>query len=361
MAGYKLNIAVIGAGNGGQAIATYATMQGCNVVLYDYSTEKVEYLRRLDHFTLEGKIKGTATVASITDSPEEAVRGAQVIMVTTTANAHPSVARSVAPFLEDNQIIILNPGRTCGALVFRQALAQAGCTKRVYVAEAQTLVYACRIIEDGRVNILGVKDEVLLAAIPSCDTAHVLDAINPLYPCFKPTSNVLRTSLENIGAIFHPCVLLLNAGTIERKSEFYFYRDMTERIAAFIEAVDAERLSVGKAYGIDLLGVNDWIKFAYKDTEGDTLCERMRNNPGYHDIKSPSSIFVRQLTEDIPTGIIPMMELGRKAGLEMKLFQSITTLASALLGIDFYAEGRTLDLLGLSDMSQSQILDFIQK
>lgn len=356
-----MKIAVIGAGNGGQAIASFASMQGCYVSLYDYLPKKVELLRGLDHFTLEGKLNGTVGIANITNNIKDAVSGANIIMVTTTANAHPIVARSMASFLEEGQVIILNPGRTAGALVFRQALAQAGCTKRVYVAEAQTLVYACRVVEDGRVNVLGVKDEVLLAAVPSCDTSTVLNAINTLYPCFKPTSNVLRTSLENIGAIFHPCVLLLNAGTIERKTEFYFYRDMTDRIAAFIEAVDAERLAVGKAYGVDLLGVNDWIKFAYKDTKGDTLCERMRNNPGYHDIKSPASIFVRQLTEDIPTGIIPMMELGKKAGLEMKLFQSITTLASTLLGIDFYSEGRTLKRLGLANMSQEQIIDFIKK
>ena len=354
-----MKISVIGAGNGGQAISTYATLRGYTVSLYDRDTEKIERLRKLDYFTIEGKCTGCAKINNITNDVRESVQGAHIIMVTTTANAHADVAKSIAPFAEEGQVIILNPGRTCGALVFRQALTEAGCTKRVFVAEAQTLVYACRIIQDGNVNIIGVKDEVLLSAIPSSDTDYVLSQINPLYPCMKPAFNVLRTSFENIGAIFHPCVLLLNAGTIERKSEFYFYRDMTERIAAFIEAVDAERLTVGRAYGVELLGVSDWIKFAYKDTEGDTLCERMRNNPGYHDIKSPTSVFVRQLTEDIPTGIIPMMELGKKAGLKMPLFQSITDIASTLLGIDFYAQGRTLERLGLANKSQKEIISYI--
>lgn len=356
-----MKISVIGAGNGGQAISTYASMQGYTVSLYDRDVEKIERLRKLDCFTLEGKITGKTKIANITDNVRESVRDAHIIMVTTTANAHVIVAQSVAPFVEDGQVFILNPGRTCGALVFRQALVEAGCKKHVYIAEAQTLVYACRVVEDGTVNVIGVKDEVLLSAIPSTDTSYVLSQINPLYPCMRPAANVLRTSLENIGAIFHPCVLLLNAGTIERKTEFYFYRDMTERIAAFIEAVDAERLAVGRAYGVELLGVCDWIKFAYKDTAGDTLCERMRNNPGYHDIKSPTSVFVRQLTEDIPTGIIPMMELGKKAGLEMALFQSITSLASTLLGMDLYAEGRTLERLGLAKKTQEEIINFIKQ
>ena len=169
----------------------------------------------------------------------------------------------------------------------------------------------------------------------------------------------MRTSLENIGAMFHPCVLLFNAATIERNEVFWFYRDMTEQIASFIEKFDSERLAVGKAYGIDLLGVNEWIKFAYKDTIGDTLCERMKNNPAYHDIKSPSTIFTRQLTEDIPTGVLPIMELGRAAGVETPLLVSIVNICEALLDQDFHSDGRTLKNLGLLGKTKQEILNYI--
>ena len=356
-----MRVAVIGAGNGGQAMATYVSMCGHSVALYDRSESRVLNLRSLDSFSLEGKVLGHAHIETITHNLAEAIRGAELVMITTTANAHGDLGRQIAPICENGQIFVLNPGRTCGALVFLQALRVYGCSKRVFVSEAQTLVYACRLIQDGSINVIGVKDEVLMSALPASDTKYVLDCVNQIYPCFKPAENVLRTSLENIGAIFHPCVLLLNAGTIERGTEFFFYRDMTERIAAFIEAVDEERLSLGKAFGVDLLGVSDWIKFAYKDTKGTTLCERMRNNPGYHDIKSPTSVFVRQLTEDIPTGIIPMLELGKAVGLEMKLFESIAFLASSLLGVNFFASGRTLDRLGLNGLSHEIILERITR
>ena len=280
-------------------------------------------------------------------------------MVTTVANAHNAVAKSMAPFIEDNQVIILNPGRTCGALVFKQMLEKCGCSKCYYIGEAQTLVYACRIIENGRVNVIGVKDEVLLSALPSSDTDYVLSKINPLYPCFKKAENVLRTSLENIGAMFHPCVCLFNAATIERQGEFWFYRDMTEQVAGFIEKFDQERLSVGKAYGIDLLSVKDWIKFAYKDTVGDTLCERMKNNPAYHDIKAPGTIFTRQLTEDIPTGVLPIMELGKAAGVDVSLHTAMVATIEALLNMDFHTNGRSLKNLGLEGKSKNEILNFI--
>lgn len=354
-----MKIAVIGAGNGGQAIAGYLAMQGYNIALYDIVKEKIEELKRLGGIKLEGRIGGFGKLGCITTDIKEAVQGAAIIMVTTIANAHKAVAQNIAPFVVDGQVIILNPGRTCGALVFKQTLVESGCKARFYLAEAQTLVYACRIVQNGTVNIIGVKDEVLLSALPSKDTDYVLSKIKPLYPSFMKTTNVLRTSLENIGAMFHPCVLLFNAATIERNEVFWFYRDMTERVAAFIEKFDAERLAVGKAYGIDLLGVNEWIKFAYKDTEGDTLCERMRNNPAYHDIKSPSSIFTRQLTEDIPTGVLPIMELGRAAGVNTPLLESMIHICEALLGQDLHTKGRNLKDLGLEGKTKQEIIDYI--
>lgn len=354
-----MKIAVIGAGNGGQAISGYLALQGYEVALYDIVEEKVAELQKLGGIHLMGRIKGIGKLSCITTDIAEAVKGAEIIMVTTVANAHKAVARSLAPIIEEGQVIILNPGRTCGALVFKQALAENGCTQKFYLGEAQTLVYACRIIENGTVNIIGVKDEVLLAGLPSKDTAYILSKINPMYPSFVAADNVLRTSLENIGAMFHPCVCLFNAATIERHDEFWFYRDMTDRVAAFIEKFDEERLAVGKAYGIELLGVNDWIKFAYKDTEGDTLCERMKNNPAYHDIKAPGTIFTRQLTEDIPTGVLPIMELGRAAGVDTPLLASMVTMVEALLGQDLHTNGRTLDRLGLESKSKAQILDYI--
>lgn len=354
-----MKVAVIGAGNGGQAIAGYLAMQNYEVALYDIVDEKINEIKTLDGIRLEGCIEGFGKLGCITTDIAEAVRGAEIVMVTTIANAHKAVAQTIAPYVVDGQVIILNPGRTCGALVFKQTLIEAGCKVRFYLAEAQTLVYACRIIQNGKVNIIGVKDEVLLSALPARDTNYVLSRINPLYPSFMKTTNVLRTSLENIGAIFHPCVLLFNAATIERNEVFWFYRDMTEQVAEFIEKFDAERLAVGKAYGIDLLSVKEWIKFAYKDTIGETLCERMRNNPAYHDIKSPSTIFTRQLTEDIPTGVLPIMELGKAAGVETPLLESMIHICEALLNMDLHSNGRNLKNLGLAGKNKQEILDYI--
>lgn len=354
-----MKVAVIGAGNGGQSIAGYLSMMGYETSLYDIDVQKMDELKKKGTIQLTGRIEGVGKIDCITTDIAEAVKGAEIVMVTTVANAHRAVAKSMAPYVEQGQIIILNPGRTCGALLFNQTLKSEGCTKRYYLGEAQTLVFACRVIENGKVNIIGIKDEVYLAALPASDSDYILSNINTMFSCFIKAENLLRTSLENIGAIFHPCVCLFNAATIERQNEFWFYRDMTDQVARFIEKFDQERLAVGKAYGVELLSVNEWIKFAYKDTEGETLCERMKNNPAYHDIKAPGSIFTRQLTEDIPTGVLPIMELGNATGIEMPLFSSMIKTIEALLDMDLHTNGRSLKNLGLEGKSRDEILNFI--
>jgi opine dehydrogenase len=256
----------------------------------------------------------------------------------------------MANYLEEGQIIILNPGRTCGAIEFRNGLKMKELKKYIYIAEAQTLIYACRIVEPGTVNIIGIKEKVMLSALPASDTSFVLEELKKLYTCFIPAKNVLVTSLENIGAIFHPCIILFNAASIERGNMFFFYRDMTDRVASFIEAFDAERLAVGKAYGIDLISAKEWISFAYNGVKGDTLLEKMRNNQAYFNITAPTNLESRQLLEDIPTGIIPMFNLGEIAGVDMPLFKSVISICSTLLNKDFYLEGRTLDKFGIKSV-----------
>ena len=85
----------------------------------------------------------------------------------------------------------------------------------------------------------------------------------------------------------------------------------------------------------------------------------MKNNPAYYDILAPTSIYTRQLMEDIPTGVLPILELGRAAGLDMNLFDSMISICSKLLGIDFRHNGRTLSSLGLNNLSKDEILNYV--
>lgn len=354
-----MKVSVIGAGNGGQALAGWIAAEGHEVILFDRDANKTSFFRKHPTIHLQGKVDIEGTIKESTADIHKAVEGIDLIMVATTATAHRQIASQIAGSLKDGQVIVLNPGRTGGALEFRNALIENGLNARIYLAEAQTLVFACRIIENGKVNIIGIKDHVLISAIPNSDTEHVIKVLSNFFKCFFPAKNVLQTSLENIGAMFHPPVVLFNEAAIERGNQFYFYRDMTDGLAGVIESLDKERLAVANAYGITPLSTFDWVSFAYSGVKGDNLCERMQNNPAYYEILAPRTIFCRQITEDIPTGIIPIAELGKVAGVPTPLCDSIETLCSTLLKKDFRKNGRTLSNLGLKGMSKEEILNFV--
>lgn len=353
-----MKIAVIGAGNGGQAIAGHLSIMGHEVRLYDRDKKKIAFIRASGEILLNDRINGVGRINVVTDDLAQVIPKSELIMIVTTADAHRSLALSMAKHMEDGQVIVLNPGRTLGAIEFSQILRYQ-CFKRVYIAEAQSLIFACRAEEPGNVRIIGIKDKVMLAAYPSSDTDHVLKILHRLYPCFEKTESVLKTSLENIGAMFHPTVILFNAAAIERGDLFYFYNDMTPAIADFLVQIDSERLNIGAAFGIDLISVTDWISYAYSNISGNTLCEKMRNNPAYYKILAPKTLYSRLLTEDVPTGILPLTELGKLAQVATPLMSSVFDISQALLRTDFRKTGRTLKNLGLEKISLHDLVKLV--
>jgi opine dehydrogenase len=277
-----------------------------------------------------------------------------VIYVVTTADAHEELARQLAPLLEPGQCVVLNPGRTGGALAMRVILNDHERARQAIVAEAQSLVFACRA-DHARVRVIGVKAFVPVAACPGRDTPAALRLIRPHFSCFHPADSVLHTGFENIGAMFHPAIVIFNAATIERGQPFYFYQDMTPAIAEFLVALDDERLAAAHAYGLRSHSIFEWVKLAYPSTVGDTLCDRLRNNPAYNEVLAPARLESRLLTEDVPTGLVPLSSLGAAAGVSMPLTTAIIDLAGRLLNRDFRQEGRTIERMGLAGLTPQQI------
>ncbi|NTW34243.1 MAG: NAD(P)-binding domain-containing protein [Bacteroidetes bacterium] len=350
-----MKIAILGAGNGGQAMAGHFSLLGHQVSLYNRNLDKLKVLVAKKSITIEDAIVGESKINLITENIAAAIADAELIMVTTTANAHREIAKMISPFIENGQTIVLNPGRTLGALEFSHELKKH-TSKKIYIAEAQSLIYACRTITPGVVKIFGVKDKVLLSAYPAIYTDFVLKKLNSVYNCFLSAENILSTGLENIGAIFHPTVVLFNAAAIERGSMFYFYNDMTPSVANFIEEIDKERIAIGNAFGIKLRTVSEWISFAYKGIEGNSLCDKMRNNPAYYKILAPNTLHSRLLSEDIPTGVLPFIELAMMAKLEVPLLRSIMFISEKLLNQDFRITGRTLCNLDIAHLTLPEFI-----
>jgi opine dehydrogenase len=354
---------VTGAGHGGKAMAAHLALKGFQVNLYNRTQEHIAAIEARGGVELEsyeGGPHGFGELSLVTSDIKDAIEEADVVMVVVPSSAHADIARRAAPHFRDGQIVVLHPGRTLGALEFSKTIRDAGCKADVTVSEAETFIYASRSDGPAQARIFRIKDAVPLAAIPGNRTAQVLETINPAYPQFIDGVNVLRTGLDNMGAIFHPALTLLNAGWIESThGDFQFYIDgVTPSVARLLEVLDRERVTVASALGIRAQSAMDWLQMAYTTT-GEDLHEAIHNQPGYYGIKAPITLNHRYIFEDVPMSLVPIASMAQRYGVSVRGMESIIRLACIIHRTDYWRRGRTLRKLGLDRLSVSEFTSYV--
>ncbi|MBI3163942.1 MAG: NAD/NADP octopine/nopaline dehydrogenase family protein [Chloroflexi bacterium] len=362
----KTTFAVIGAGHGGKAMAAHLALMGFSVALYNRTFERIAVIKKRGGIELvensDNIPHGFGKLARVTADMQDAIEGVDVIMVVLPSSAHADIAKTMSPHLTDGQIIVLHPGRTCGALEFSKVLRDTECKADVTISEAETFIYASRSDGPAQARIFRIKEAVPLAALPSSRTQQVLDVINEAYPQFIDGVDVLHTGLNNMGAIFHPALTLLNAGWIEAThGDYQFYIDgVTPSVARMLEVLDRERVTVASAVGIRARNALEWLKLAY-DTNGEDLHEAIHNQPGYYGIKAPPTLNHRYLFEDIPMSLVPIASIGKRYGVAVGAMESIIKIGSIIHRTDYWRRGRTVEKLGLEQWSVSELTRFVQE
>ncbi len=352
----KPTFAVLGAGHGGLAMAGHLALMGFPTHLWNRSPEKIERVEDRGGIDVMGVVEGFGRLELATSDMKEAVREADIVMVVVPASGHRSVAEQCAKHLRPDQHVILNPGRTFGALEFLQTLSENRVKEPPTVSEAQTFIYVSRHTDFASSHIMQIKNSVAMAAIPAHRTPKVLKKVNMAFPQFVPASNVLETSLDNVGAVFHPTLTLLNATRIESThGDFEYYLEgVTPSTARVLEAADAERVAVGKALGVRLHTAREWLYLSY-DSPGRTLYEAIQATPGYKGVRAPATLTHRYILEDVPMSIVPMVSVGRQLKVRTPTLESLVNLASLIHDNDFWKDGRTAERVGLANKSVKDI------
>ncbi|HQM55102.1 MAG TPA: NAD/NADP octopine/nopaline dehydrogenase family protein [Anaerolineaceae bacterium] len=361
----KTKFTVIGAGHGGKAMAAHLGLLGFSTRLYNRSMEHIAAIKELggiDLAGLNGERREFGRLELVTDNMEQALDGSDMIMVVVPSSAHAELARHMAPHLKDGQVIVLHPGRTCGAIEVAKVLRDNHCTADVTVSEAETFIYASRSDGPAQARIFRMKEAVPLAALPATRNRLVLDRIHEAYPQFIDGGNVLQTGLNNMGSIFHPALTLLNAGWIETThGDYQFYIDgVSPSVARVLEVLDRERVTVGSALGLRTRNAMEWLKLAY-DTSGADLYEAIHNQEGYYGIKAPPTLNHRYIFEDVPCSLVPIASLGDRFGVSVRAMDAVVTLANIVHRTDYWRRGRTVDKLGFSTLSVSELTAYVNE
>ena len=363
-------ITVIGAGNGGHAMAAHKTLDGFEVTLFELPrfADRIAGVLETGQVTVEWpERKETVQLYRVTTDIAAALEGAQVVLVVTPAFGHKPMAQLCAPHVQTGQIIVLMPG-TGGSLEFARVF-QEKAAPGVLLAEAVTLPYGARVAGPGHVLIHTEAVTLPTGVFPAKHTAGVIARLQEVYAQIVPTANALEAAINNPNPVVHPAATLLSATRIEFSGgEFYLYREaMTPSVARVYEALERERLALLDRLGLKMHHYADLDARGYNLGETLDECRQRILNTSMdsafgsgsievgRQMRGPSSMQDRYITEDVPMSLVPIAALAQRYGVSVRGIESIIRMACIIHSTDYWRTGRTLDKLGIENLSVSEV------
>ncbi|HEX3169065.1 MAG TPA: NAD/NADP octopine/nopaline dehydrogenase family protein, partial [Burkholderiales bacterium] len=340
-------------------------LMGYRLRLNDIDEAKLTPIRARGGIDVEGTPGGFAPLELATTDLRATVDGADLIIVVSGGNTQPTVARALAPLLVDGQTILLMQGNTGGSLVVRRELDGAGCKAKIDLAETDTYPYAMRAIGPTTMRQTTQKRWMQIAAYPGNRSVAVHARLVPLFPQAVAAPDILHTGLMNVNAILHVANCIANAARIERGGGYLFYGEgVTPAVARMYEAIDAERVAIAAALDVNVPSLVDWIARAYNVREADLVktFQRLSAEPDgpYVANKAVSTLNHKYVTEDVPTGLIPISELGLVTGTPTPAIHTMIEMAKLMTGKTFADEARTLDRMGVARLDAAKIRGIVR-
>src|SRR5207249_11798487 len=122
-----------------------------------------------------------------------------------------------------------------------------------------------------------------------------------------------------------------------RGEAYKFYADgVTPAVARLYQAINAERVAVALAYGVEVPNLEDWFERVYgvRGAGLDETCRLLTTNSDgpYQATGTPSSWQHKYVAEDVPTGLIPISEFGKAVGVPTPAIDAVIELAQVLAG-----------------------------
>lgn len=361
-----MRIAVLSAGNAGQAFGGGMTLNGHQVHLAAVPghDEQIRIIQTFGGVLVEGtnaagKLGGFAAIARVDTDVATAIREAEVAFIVAPAFGQDIYFEHIVEHARDGLVVVIQPGKF-GALRLVQMLRDAGRDPRaLLITETDTFLYAAKIHGLDRIWLRGVKQTLPLAAWPSTRTDEAIEILHGIHSQYVAAPNVLATSVNDPAYAIHPVTTLLDLSRVESigpyRTKAY---SITPQVGRMVEAVDAERFAVAQALGLESETVLHQLHDMY-GLDGDTVYEALSKTTVHVDQLTPRSADHRYVTEEVPYGLVPMSSLGQLVGVPTPNIDSIITLASTVNGVDYRATGRQLSAIGLGGATAADLATYL--
>ena len=353
-------LAIIGAGNGGFAMAGDLALSGFEINLYELPRfeRNIIPIKEKGGLEITGVAKkGFAKLSVISKDIREGIEDCSSIMVVTQALAHEEVARWLAPVVKGGQCIFLFPG-SGGSVLFGKIFHEQKVDSRVGIAEVLTLPYACRKTGATSINVSRLLGVLGLGAFPGKNIDWIFPIFQAIYPSSFKMSNGLEVGICNANIILHPAPTLLSLGRIEySQGDFYLYKEgFTPSIEKVIDALDREIASLFKALGFPSKSSKEMFEKRYEKSwdEQFNILRKIGS-------KGPSDVNTRYITEDVPVGMVLISSIGKMLGIPTPTFDSVIHLCGVVNDENYWRSGRTLATLGLEGMNSETLKGFLRE
>lgn len=344
-----MNVTIVGSGNSGLIHAAKIFEKGFPVgVLKTSDYGDVAFFNKIaergEYDVVDMTNNGNtfkAKMQFVTRDVKKAILFADIIMVMTTTNQHEYVAKIIAPYVRDGQIIVLCPGYM-GSLIFKNYIH-----KDVVYSEWETTAYNGRIVDGSFVRITFYNPRNAISVLPTCKANEVLAKLSQLFDNTKYLrKHILESALHNPNMIVHPIGILFSASRIEHSGgEFWMYREaFTPSVIRVIQEFDKHKNKILQAFGCEPLDYFEAAKWRNTNDLSIPAMDVFRSFASSSN-KGPSTIDHRYLNEDVPMGLGLYISIGKVLGHDTSLQESIMTLASALLGKNLKTQSRTIQYL----------------
>lgn len=349
---------MLGAGNAGCAVSADLTMHGHEVTLIKTShamhDDNFNYLLENNgKMTLNefGEIK-TAYIHECTRDVAR-IKDAEVVIIYIQTNFHEQLIERIAPYLQDGQILLINPGYLSTAYVLKHCP-----DKDLIIAEAESSFIDGRIMEPGlfRVGFRNVRNPI--GIYPSSRKEEAIAKLNLLGERFVYLDSVVEAALHNPNLVVHTVGSVMSIPRIEKsKGDFCMYHEAYTRdnpsTWRILEALDAEKMDVLEKLGFDRLSYVEACKYRNSLDEAIDAKEVFLN---YAEMdtraKGPTVVDSRYISEDVPQGLVMLEALGKALDVATPIASGLIAIAGAALGRDLRAEGRTPEGLGMENIEK---------
>ena len=358
-----IDVVVAGGGHAAQALAGELGRQGHRVRMLEYPGR----VSRLDEVRRSGAIHvlgcgrdQLAAIELVTTDAAEALNGADMLVIAVPAFAHAAFAELTVPHLRPGQLVVVFTA-SFGGLEWVAAGGDRGEIPFTIV-EADNLPFTARVTGPAEVTIHLDVPELKCSAFPASRNRSVETTVCGVFPQMRFCRDLLEPALCNMNGVVHPPALLLNIPRIDRSrgQPWWIWEvGLTPTVAAVIERSDAERLAIGEAFGLELPPIAEIMWRSGYGPRG-TIYEAINGCAAIRDVRGPTSLEHRWITEDIPYALRLWVDLARVCGVPCPTMTALTELACAATGRDFWAEGRTLASFGQDSSTAGALLDYLE-